>query len=421
MKKLKLLTSIILTASLVLTGCSLGSDADTRSAQEYINDDLVSSVETSGDAASAEDSIIVVDNLFEPLLNEIAASAESSTISNEAENASATDAATAAASTETASGQELTEDEIEASTVRIVFFGDSQFANGRSDGSSIPEMIGTRVPCSVIYNMGIGGTTAALELSTSETDPAKVTTPCFVGMTSAFAGEADRNTILEDHHDVLNTMNSVNPANVDYYFISYGANDFFSNIPLDTDIYNPDQLHYYYNALNIGISKLREISPNAQFILVSPFYSVYYNSEGSFMGDSYVVSNGIGTLAKYADKCHNVSEDLETYFFDGMYRTKFDLYLDTADQYLIDGVHFTLRGRQIIGRLLAHYVNYMQMNEPFAYLDTDFVKIEEYDTEEYYRYDEALMKAYYPESWAKYIAGVFPLAQPSEEALSWDN
>ena len=72
---------------------------------------------------------------------------------------------------------------------------------------------------------------------------------------------------------------------------------------------------------------------------------------------------------------------------------------------------------QIFSRIFAHYVNFEEHNEPYAYLDTDFIKIAEYDTEEYYRYNEDLMKAYYPESWEKYIKGEFPLAQPSQEAL----
>ena len=62
-------------------------------------------------------------------------------------------------------------------------------------------------------------------------------------------------------------------------------------------------------------------------------------------------------------------------------------------------------------------VNYLEKNEPYAYLETDFIKIAEFDPDEYYRCDEHLMRTNYPESWEKYIKGEFPLAQPSEEAL----
>lgn len=398
-KNIKLITAIIMTTTLILSGCSLKGEDSTQEAQEYVNDDTAAAAEsTTEETAAAESSIVVVNNLFEPLLEEITSSAESSTV------VAATDA------------PENTD------KVKMVFFGDSQFANGRSDGSSIPEMIVTRVPNSVAYNLGIGGSTASLEASTNLVTPDKVTSNCFVGMVYALAGEADRNTILSDNHEVLNIMNNIVPKDVDYYFIEYGANDFFSNVSLNSEINNdPDQIHTYYGALKVGVEKLKQISPNAQIIIVSPFYGVYNGPDGNFIGDSYVVSNGIGTLADYAKKSENVAQDTKVTSIDTMFRTHCDLYLDTADQYLMDGIHLSLRGRQIFGRIFAHYINFAEKNEPYAYLETDYIKIAEYDTELYYRYDEALMKQYYPESWAKYIKGEFPLAQPSEEALSWDN
>ncbi|WP_024867313.1 GDSL-type esterase/lipase family protein [Butyrivibrio sp. FCS014] len=400
-KNLKLITTILLTSTLVLSGCSLKAYENTKTAEEYVSDAIASVEETTEDAAETDSSIVVIENLFEPLLEESTSSAESSTVVNDEQPA------------------EETAEEVDK--VEIVFFGDSQFANGRNDGSSIPDMIATRVPNSVVYNMGIGGSTASLEASTSIISPDKVTTNCFVGMAYALASEADRNTILADNHEVLNIMNSITPSKVDYYFIEYGANDFFSNARLDTDMYDLDQIHNYYGALKSGINKLKEISPQAVIFVVSPFYSVYNSPEGQYIGDSYIVSNGIGTLAEYAEKAKNVADDTQVWYIDTMIREHTDLYLDTADQYLMDGVHLTLKGRQIFGRIFAHYVNFCEHNEPFAYLDTDYIKIAEYDTEEYYRYDEAMMKAYYPESWEKYIKGEFPLAQPSEEALSWDN
>ena len=402
-KKLKLITTILLSTTLIISGCSLDADKDTQTATEYVNDDVAAAEEATEEAAATDSSIVVIENLFEPLLEEISSSAESSTIVKEEP-----------------AEEETTEEDVDK--VEMVFFGDSQFANGRSDGSSIPDMIATRVPNSVVYNLGIGGSTASLEASTNLVTPDKVTSNCFVGMAYALAGEADRNTILADNHEVLNTMNRINPAKVDYYFIEYGANDFFSNVKLNTtDNNDPDQIHSYYGALKCGVERLKQLSPQATIYIVSPFYSVYTNPDGTYIGDSYIVSNGIGTLADYAKKSQNVAEDTQVVSIDTMFRTHTDLYLDTADQYLMDGVHLTLKGRQIFGRVFAHYINFSEHNEPYAYLETDFIKIAEYDTEEYYRYDEGMMKEYYPESWAKYIKGEFPLAQPSEEALSWDN
>ena len=398
-KRIQLITALIMTTTLVLSGCSLKADEDTKEAQEFINDEIEATEESSEDTAASDSSVIVVKNLFEPVLEEITSSAESSTI--------------------TADEPEEAEEPVDK--VEMVFFGDSQFANGRSDGSSIADMIVTRVPNSVSYNLGIGGTTATLEQNTNYTSPSEITSTCFIGMVYALAGEADRNKVLEGQRDVLETMNKIDPSKVDYYFVEYGANDFFANAPLDASIYETDQMHNFYGALKTGIQKLKEISPNAEIILVTPFYGIYLNSDGSYIGDTYVVSNGIGTLADYARKSGNVADDLKLTPFDTMFMSKCDLYLDTANEYLMDGIHLTLKGRQIFGRLMAHLVNFSEHNEPFAYMDTDFIKIAEYDTEENYRYSEEYMKMYYPESWEKYIKGEFPLAQPSEEALSWDN
>ena len=143
-----------MTTTLVLSGCSLKADNDTMEAQEFVNDDVASAEDSAEDIAATDSSIIVVKNLFEPVLEEITSSAASSTITAD-------------------EPEETTKEEVDK--VEMVFFGDSQFANGRSDGSSIPEMIVTRVPNSVAYNLAIGGTTASLPQTTSLQSPQDVT------------------------------------------------------------------------------------------------------------------------------------------------------------------------------------------------------------------------------------------------------
>lgn len=395
-KKLAFILTLITVTCSVATGCSL-SKSDVNKADEYVNDNTQSeSEQDTADFATASTSTIVVKNLFEPLLEEISASATTSTIEAAPDEASTEDSAEAE----------------EVDKVNMVFFGDSQIANGRDDGTDIPTLIQKQVPHSVSYNLAIGGTTASVSKSTSSTTPEDMHDTGFVGMAYALAGTSDREETLADYPNILETMNKIDPKEVDYYFIEYGANDFFTETVLDKSIYDNDQVHSYYGALTQGINVLEKISPNAEFILVSPFYGIYKEPDGSFIGDSYVVSNGIGTLADYASKAKNVSEDKGIYFFDAMFISKCDLYLDTAEEYLMDGLHLSLTGRQIFARLLAHYPNFLEKNEPFAYLDTDFIKIKDFDPDEYYMYDEGEMKKYYPESYEKYIKGEFPLAQP---------
>lgn len=398
-----IIISTVMAFSFILSGCSLNKD-NVLEPTEYLSDNEDKTIVENSDAAADGQSIVVVDNLFEPVLGAL-------------ENDQVAENAVAEASKE--EEQPAEEPAEEPDKINIVFFGDSQIANGRDDGSDIPTLMSTRIPNCQVYNFAIGGSSATLEASTSSYDPVNTHSTNFLGMVNSFVGISDRNETLSQLPNMLNAMNSIDPADVDYYYIEYGANDFFNNMGLDCDSYQTRdvQAHYFFNALNMGISTLKEKSPNATFILMTPFYGIYVADDGTYIGDSYIVSNGVGTLSDYAKKSGNVAEAQGIWLFDGMFMEKHDLYLDTAGDYLMDNLHLNLTGRQIMARLLAHYVNYTEGNEPFCYLDADKIKIAEFDPNENFRYDEGWMKEYYPESWEKYIQGVFPLAQPSQEAL----
>ena len=396
-KQVKFFISIIMTSALVLSGCSL-SNEEPQEATEYVNDSATEAEST--DSAAEDNSTVVVKDLFEPILEAVENDASS--------EASSSDAATEAAS--------IKHDEV----VEIVFMGDSQFANGKDDATDISALVMNRVPNCIPYNLAIGGTTCSLEKTTSEASPENMHSTSFLGMANALASRSDREATLAQYPNILEKMNMINTEDVDYYIIEYGANDFINEVPLDVSMYESeaDQAHAYYNAYKKGIEILQSISPNAQIIIVSPFYGIYVDASGTYVGDSYIVSNGIGTLADYAKKAQNVAEDVQATFVDTMFRTHCDLYLDTASEYLMDNLHLSLKGRQVFSRIIAHYINFAEHNEPYAYLETDVIKISEFNPDEYYRYDEGQMKEYYPESWEKYIKGEFPLAQPSEEALA---
>lgn len=392
-KNLRILPAFFLVGVITLSGCSLSTETAPE-ATEYVNE--AASTEESTDTSSEESSTVILKELSEPALEE--------------KEEASTPVLSSDAATEATSIDRDTE-------VEIVFFGDSQIANGRDDGTDIPTLTSQRVPHSIMYNLAIGGTTASLEKTTTSIDPAGMTSTSFVGMTYCLAGIADRNATLANYPKVLNTMNSVDPSAVDYYIIEYGTNDFINEVPLDNSVYDSDQYHSVYNAMCVGIDTLRSISPNAKFIIMTPFYGIYVDANGGYIGDSYIVSNGIGTLADYAKKVQNVAEDKKAISFDDMFKSKCDLYLDTASEYLMDNLHLSLKGRQIFARLLAHQLNFEEHNEPYAYLATDFIKIAEFNPDETYVYDEAQMREYFPESWEKYVKGEFPLAQPSQWAL----
>ncbi|WP_029232796.1 SGNH/GDSL hydrolase family protein [Butyrivibrio sp. VCB2006] len=392
-KKLIMMTAVTMAFSMMITGCSLNKD-DSKEATEYINDETLNSSDDSAGLASSSN-IIVADDLATPDFE---------------------DYTTAAASTE--ASQEATEESKEEDKVVMVFFGDSQIANGRNDGTDIPTLVQQRVPNSVAYNFAIGGTTASLESSTSNyQDYENWTSNSFVGMVHAFTGKVAKGNVLSALPDLITAMDSVNPADVDYYFIEYGANDFFAKVPLDK--FNTEE-HYediytYYGALRLGISELREASPNARFFLISPVYGIYKDNSGNYLGDSYVVSNGFGTLSDYAKKMGNVSADEENCFLvDAMFGSRFDLYLDTADQYLMDNVHLTETGRRILARMVAHWPNGFEFNEPKAYRESDFVNIATFDPDEFYRLDDGVLMDAFPDQFELLLNGEYKLVKPNE-------
>jgi hypothetical protein len=92
--------------------------------------------------------------------------------------------------------------------------------------------------------------------------------------------------------------------------------------------------------------------------------------------------------------------------------SKCDLYLDTYEEYLMDGTHLSLKGRQVFARLLAHIPNWSEGYEPFAYMENDIIKIASFNPDEYYRYPVDMMQEYYPQDYERMQRGEYLLAPP---------
>lgn len=240
----------------------------------------------------------------------------------------------------------------------IVFLGDSQFANGRDSDTDIPTLVGKvlETPRASIYNLGIGGTPASLPRNDSP-DPDKWTEPCFVGMTYILSGKVSSD-ILSNHPVVQEQIRAIDPKHVDCYIIEYGANDYLSG----KDFYNEENawdVQTYAGALETGIRELQSISPDALIIMCGPSYCIWYDATGRMIGDAYTITKGLGTLADYAKICNNVAENNDLFYIDTMFRTYFDLYLPSVDDYLADGLHYSVTGRQIYATVLAHMIDKM--------------------------------------------------------------
>lgn len=243
--------------------------------------------------------------------------------------------------------------------LQLVFIGDSQFDRWRNSSTSISELVGEEMNA-LHYNLGVGGTCAAIERdqngnSTSEEDndyeEANFTAICHM-----LKGDLSTSSYSFSIDEEFNTvLYSINPEKVDYYIIEYGYNDYY----LGLDIYNeedPYDEHTYYGALNLGIKMLKEISPNAHFIICTPCYCRFYNGSGNDMGDAYNISKGQGSLAYYADFALRLADNIGAKKLDAISGTTFNLNSYTYKEYLEDNVHLSYKGRVVYAKALRRII-----------------------------------------------------------------
>lgn len=283
---------------------------------------------------------------------------------------------------ETVEVEETKEDE-EDKYYDIVFIGDSQFDNARGTGSDIPaytcSLLGKKVK---FYNLAIGGTAASLGREMS-TDLETFQDSSFIGICYALAGKIK--TEFLDQYPAGAELKKVKPGNVDLYVIEYGANDYING----KDLYNSAaglDPHTYSGALSAGIGELKAISPNAQFILCGPSYCQWYNGSGAFIGDAFSVSKGIGPLTEYSNTASNLANSMGITFFDSMYASQFDLKIETAEDYLADGLHYNEKGRQIYAAVLAHTIQKLRGRDDS---EMPYLEINSFD---FWAYKDSLKK-----------------------------
>ena len=243
------------------------------------------------------------------------------------------------------------EDQISPSggELQIVFLGDSIFDNNR-DGTGIPYL--TSEQCNAdCYNLAIGGTCAAIEL-TEEYENDKWTSTSLVGVVKAIRGEISTDIFAGTRTKEILDSGEVDFKNTDYFVIEYGMNDFFRATPLDGDFSKYD-LRTYVGALRYAVSNLQEYANDATIILCGPNYAQFFNGD-RFIGDGQSLNTGYGTLFDYKGKCQYVANEQGVEFFDAYLDLGIDAY--TADEYLEDGVHLSEAGRHLYADALAKMI-----------------------------------------------------------------
>lgn len=323
-------------------------------------------------------STIIITGCTSPSFSDTGASTQASTASTQASAVSSQEASTSEASaaitssTDSSATVDSTDSSTEASTItkdpygggnepvpdgdlQLVFIGDSQFDRWRNSGTSISELVGEDMNA-LHYNLGVGGTCAAVERTqygfnatdgSNDYEEANFTAICHI-LRGDISHDSYSNILNEEYEIVLD---SIKPEKVDYYIIEYGYNDYYTAV----DMYNEDDPydeHTYYGALNQGIRLLKEISPNARFIICTPCYCRFYNGSGKDIGDAYNVTKGLGSLAYYADFALRLADEIGAKKLDAIGGGAFNLNSYTYKEYLEDDVHLSYRGRVVYAKAL---------------------------------------------------------------------
>lgn len=238
--------------------------------------------------------------------------------------------------------------------MQIVILGDSIMDGDRTQ-SGAADIISQQLNAKV-YNMAIGGTTAAL-LPDEQYNFATWDSCCLMGVVNAILGNI--NADIFDGYAAGEVLKTCDFDKTDYFIIEYGINDFLTGqIPNSRYLEGGDTLavdatHTYTGALEDAIGRLKNRFPDAGVIVIAPHYCQVF-SGATFIGDGYSLDYGYGPLINFARGAGYVSEEFKeegVLFFNAFEVSGIDA--ETADDYLEDGVHLTPLGARVYAEKLA--------------------------------------------------------------------
>ena len=232
--------------------------------------------------------------------------------------------------------------------MQIVCMGDSLLDHDRED-NGVAMLIGNACNAK-IYNMAIGGTTAAL-LPDEQYSYDNWTSTGLLGVVNAIIGNISPDVF--DGYRAGEILRECDFSQTDYFIIEYGVNDFLCQQVYriryleSGDVLAVDETHTYVGALQNAINLLQDNFPDAKVLLISPHYCQVFAGD-IFVGDAYSLDFGYGTLIDFYNLTGYVASEYEKtnfIYYDAIKYSGIDAY--TADDYLKDGIHLTAAGRQV--------------------------------------------------------------------------
>ena len=241
--------------------------------------------------------------------------------------------------------------------MQIVILGDSIMDGDRTE-SGAADIISQQLNAKV-YNMSMGGTTAAL-LPNEQYNFATWDSRCLLGVVNAIVGNI--NTDIFEGYAAGEVLKTCDFDKTDYFIIEYGVNDFLTGqIPNSRyleggDTLAVDSTHTYTGALEDAINRLRTRFPDAGIMLIAPHYCQVFIGN-TFIGDGYSLDYGYGSLVTFARGAGYVADQFKeegVIFFNAFEDSGIDA--GTADDYLEDGIHMTPLGARVYAEKLSSII-----------------------------------------------------------------
>ena len=208
----------------------------------------------------------------------------------------------------------------------ILVFGDSQFDNNRT-ADGLAQKLATYSHCKV-YNCAIGGTGASPTQGYTAWNYDDWDSACFTGMALSATGKGNAEKICGNYY-AYQVLKGCDLSDIDIVVVEYGVNDYFQDSPI-----GGKGSEGYLGAINEGIGLLKQVMPNATFVLCNPTYAQFF-SNGTYVGDGNMLSNNYSYFNAY--QWTNISSV-------------------NASEYLKDGVHMNHNGREIYAQFLSRIV-----------------------------------------------------------------
>lgn len=156
--------------------------------------------------------------------------------------------------------------------------------------------------------------------------------------------------VLDYFYERILHLSQIDFSKVDILIIEHGTNDYNCGQVLESEE-DPLDITTYAGALRTTIQLLTEKYPDLRIILVSPVYCEFVDANNA---KCYETDFGGGVLDDYVQMQKTVAKEFGVEWIDAYYGS--GIWSDNIDIYTYDKLHLTAEGKQLIGDLIADYL-----------------------------------------------------------------